>query len=61
MYMKLPDHTRASVDLCNAKNLTCTPKLKKKSYQKRETKSFPSPATAPKFDRGKTAHKKCMF
>ena len=61
MYNNLPNHTRESVDFCNFKNLTCTPKTKKKGYQKREIKSFPSPATAPKFDQGKTAHEKCMF
>ena len=38
-----------------------TKKQRRKVNKKCEIKPFPSPATAPKFGRKKTVHKKCMF
>ena len=34
MYKNLPNHTKTSVDFCNAKNLTCTPKKQRKKLTK---------------------------
>jgi len=52
---------QASVDFCNDKNLTCTPKNKEEKLTKMWDQTVPIPAMAPKFVRGKTTHKKCCF
>ena len=61
MYKNLPNHTRASVNFCNAKEFDLHIKNKEEKLTKTWDQTVPIPGNGAKFDRGKTAHEKCMF